>query len=99
MQIKVLNNQSLLDIAIQVTGTANNAVTIARTNNIPTSQQLKESEIITVPDDLVKDEVIQAYYKKYSIHPATALTTDELNAIKGCEGIGCWAIDINFKVS
>lgn len=99
MQIKVLNNQSLFDISIKVTGTANNAIGIAKANNIATSEQLIEGKVITIPDDIIKDDVIRSYYAKYKIEPATAITADNLDMIKGLEGINYWAIGINFKVS
>ncbi|WBX72888.1 hypothetical protein PG913_08220 [Tenacibaculum pacificus] len=97
--MQVLDNQTLLDIAIQTTGTPLSALLIAKANNLNPSNSLVEGSCILIPLKLIKDQDIYQYYNNNEIIPATALTQTNIDAIIGCEGIGCWAIGIDFKVS
>ena len=99
MQITILHNQSLLDIATQTTGSPLNALLIAQINGLNPSENLVFGSNILIPDELLKDEDIFRYYQKNTILPATALTQSNIDKITGCKGIGCWAIGIDFKVS
>ncbi|MEQ3500592.1 hypothetical protein ABMY20_12615 [Tenacibaculum sp. SSH1-16] len=99
MLVTVLNNQSLFDLAVQLTGDAINALELARDNGLTPSDNLVPGVELKVPEELVKDEGILQYYKNNAIRPATGLTKSNIDDIVGCEGIGCWAIGIDFKVS
>ncbi len=72
---------------------------IARPNNVIVDAELPAGFELTIPQNLVNDEDIQRYYKANGILPATALTEQNIQDIVGCEGIGCWTIGIDFKVS
>ncbi|MRM95028.1 hypothetical protein D1Z98_08620 [Riemerella anatipestifer] len=90
----VLHNQSFLDLALQHTGKATNAFAIALANGKSMTDDLEAgSEIKITTEDQNKD--ILNYYTAKVIQPATAIT----EVVEKCEGIGCWAIGIDFKVS
>lgn len=98
-KVTILNNQSLFDISVQLTGTALNALELAQANNKVPSVNLIAGEELIVPNTLVTDDDILRYYQANTLLPASALTQQNQDTITGCEGIGCWAIGIDFKVS
>lgn len=98
-KVTILNNQSLFDISVQLTGTALNALELAEANNKVPSVNLIAGEELIVPNTLVTDDDILRYYQANTLLPASALTQQDQDTITGCEGIGCWAIGIDFKVS
>jgi hypothetical protein len=73
MTVKVLNNQSLLDIAIQELGSADAAFDIALINNINITDDLQTGQILQIPqtaNDYVRRQIVN-YYKINEIKPAT----------------------------
>jgi hypothetical protein len=78
MTITVLNNQSLLDIAIQTTGKSENFLQIAMENNLVPTEPIAPGTILTIPAAIEKDDAIVKYYKANNIVPATALTEELL---------------------
>lgn len=95
MQITVLNNQSLLDIAIQTTGKAENFLKIAIANNLVPTDAIAPGTILTIPEDIEKDEAIINYYKANSIVPATAINEFEAEEFFG---LGDMEINKNFTI-
>ncbi|AVF49361.1 hypothetical protein OZ664_19820 [Elizabethkingia sp. HX WHF] len=95
MAATVLHNQSLLDIAIQATGKAENAILIAVANNISITDDLEPGTELIIPDVPMDLDVI-AYYRAKNIQPATAIKTEEINYP---EGINYWEIEKNFKIT
>ena len=89
----VLHNQSLLDFAIQHTGSVANVFLIAQANVLSVSDDLEPGTILIIPDTVVLDTDIKTYYTSRAIQPATALTTiiDD-NTEPSPEGIGYWII-------
>ena len=73
MQIKVLSRQTIYDISIQYTGTADNAFSIAFANQISISDKLTTGQFLNIPDTLVKDDKVLQYFKARLIVPATAI--------------------------
>lgn len=98
-KVIALYNQSLFDLSVQLTGVAFNALEIALVNNINPTDQLVPGQDYEVPAAVVSDEDVLRYYQANSLFPASSLTTEVIQDIIGCEGIGCWAIGIDFKVS
>jgi len=94
--IQILHNQSLLDIAIQHTGSVENAFKIAELNKIPVSETLTAGTSILIPDHVINDESILNYYKAKEIQPATSLT--DVQSVIEYKGIGYMIIEDNFKV-
>lgn len=97
--IKILNNQSVFDVAIQYTGNVSNAFVIAKYNNLAIHQELTPGQEIETPKKLIVNKDIVDFYKKQRIIPGTALTTNDITNVNGCEGIECWVIEHDFIVS
>ena len=95
--IIVLSNQSLLDIAIQHTGSVENSFEFAVQNGISVSDELVSGNDLFIPGDIAFDNDILNYYTSKKIRPATAFT--EQNDAPQLGGIGYMRIGVNFKVS
>jgi hypothetical protein len=78
-KITVLHNQSLLDIAIQTTGKAENLLKIATENNLVPTEPLMPGAVLTIPDTVEMDTEIVKFYGANGIVPATALTEELQN--------------------
>ncbi|MDY3337784.1 hypothetical protein PG279_01160 [Riemerella anatipestifer] len=95
MPITVLHNQSLLDTCLQHTGTIEGVFELAMANNMAITDDVEAGQIMKLPEGIKEDRDIFNYYAAKGIQPATAIT----EVVEKCEGIGCWAIGIDFKVS
>ncbi|MDR2064396.1 MAG: hypothetical protein LBP85_01600 [Prevotellaceae bacterium] len=98
MEVKVLNNQSLFDIAIRELGSAEAAFDIALANNIGITDDLQPRQVLQIPQiqsDYVKKQTVD-YYKINDIKPATAIDS-EINIL--LEGLEFWAIEYDFTIS
>ena len=93
-----MNGQNLLDIAIQATGDAAEALALAIANGICLTDDLNVGQEITVPADITGDANTKAFYRERNIHPATGVTTAD-ETISPFEGIEYWGIEIDFVVS
>lgn len=97
-QITVRNNQSFFDIAIQATGSANNALAIAQANGFAITDKLAVGSALIIPKDVVTDVTIQDYYDKQNLLPASGLTKNQETISEGLQGIGYWIIGSSFRV-
>lgn len=98
MEIVVLNNQTLLDIAIRYFGTIEAVLSIAILNSISITEELVPGQTLELPNvDFGFQEVV-AFFEVNKIQPATALTQEESDIIEGASGIGFWIIGNNFIV-
>ena len=95
--ITILHNQSLLDLAVQHTGTAENAFALAVVNGLSLTDDLPAGAEIKLPDSVNKDSDVLNYYSAKRLQPATAVIM--LPEEERLEGIGYWAISVDFKVS
>ena len=75
-KITTLNNQTLLDIAIQVTGKAENLLKIAMANNLVPTEPIAPGTVLTIPNTVETDADIVRFYKANNVLPATALTEE-----------------------
>ncbi len=82
MQITVLHNQSLLDIATQYTGIPENYLQIAMENDLVPTDPITPGTTLTIPEDIEKDEDIVRYYTANGIQPATELTETQTEALE-----------------
>lgn len=98
MQVTILHNQSLLDIAVQHTGNIENAFAISAANGLAVSDALTPGTVLMIPENVVYDKDILNYYQSKNIKPATAITILP-SAEPELEGIGYWTIEKTFKVS
>jgi hypothetical protein len=99
MEITVLNNQSILDISIQHTGTVENSFSIAVANGFSVSDLLISGTTLILPDGLQKNNDVLNYYTAKQIQPASGITTEQNNQIPILKGIGYMQINNSFKVS
>lgn len=70
---KVLAKQSIYDVSIMSTGTADNAFAIALANSLSVTDELVVGSFIIVPDTLVKQAKVLQYLSARNIQIATAL--------------------------
>ena len=74
--VKVLNNQSIWDIAIQEYGTVEAVFELAMANDMGVTDLLTAGQELILPEvdkKIIKPEVV-AYYKRNSLHPVTGET-------------------------
>ncbi|UDQ54985.1 hypothetical protein LJF28_04785 [Chryseobacterium indologenes] len=96
MKITVLHNQSILDIAVQYTGKAENAFDIAMINGISVSDSLVSGQIIEIPETNIDNDMV-SFLKRKNVKPATAVNTN-LIEIRPLAGIGYWEIENEFII-
>lgn len=94
----IKNGQNLLDIAIQATGDAAEALTIALANGLCLTDDLEVGQEVDVPDEITGNANVKTYYRDRRLNPATAATDDD-TAILAFEGIEFWGIEYDFIVS
>lgn len=98
MNIIVLHHQSFLDLAIQHTGSVENVFAIAVANGLSLTDDLESGEALNLePTTINQNKDILSYYQSKKLQPATAVT--QLPEIERLEGIGYWAISVDFKIS
>lgn len=97
-QITVLNNQSLLDIAIRTFGTVEAVLAIAILNGISITQELVPGQVLNLPSIDYGNQEIVNFFDINKKDPATALTEEDKAIIEGDSGIGFWIIEDNFIV-
>ena len=95
--ITILHNQSLLDLAVQHTGAVESVFAIAVANGLSLTDDLPAGTEIKLPDSVNKDNDVLNYYTARRLQPATAVIL--LSEEERLEGIGYWAISVDFKVS
>lgn len=99
MKAIILHNQSLLDLAIQHTGTAENAFDLALVNNKSITGDLEAGESIELTAyGIRQNKDILSYYQAKKLQPATAISGD-YSAESTMQGIDYWAIQMDFIVS
>lgn len=96
--ITVLNNQSLLDIAIRHCGTIEAITDIAILNNLSITNELSPGEIIKIPDYDYGYQNVVNFFEDNKKEPATALSSADKLIIEGESGIDFWIIEDNFIV-
>lgn len=95
--VTVLNNQSILDISIQHTGSVYNAFSIAVANNMCVTDNLVLGSALTIPDTVESNNDVLNYYLLRTIEPATGITDQSI--IPTGKGIGFMQMENTFKVS
>ena len=98
MEITVLHNQSLFDIAIQHTGNVMNAFAIAQANNLSITAPLVAGSKLIIPGTVEMNNDVKGYYAAKKIQPATGTTEGTENGAEELEGISYWIINKNFVV-
>lgn len=98
MKIVVLNNQTLLDIAIRYYGTVEAVLAIAILNGISITEELVPGQTLQLPNTDFGFKEVVAFFEVNKIQPATALTQEDTAITEGDSGIGFWEIENNFIV-
>lgn len=96
MKVKPLDRQSLIDVAIQTSGSVEAAFDLSAKNDVAISQELAPgAELETVA---AVDKTVLSRYEARNIRPATELSAADLEAVP-YGGIGFMGIEIDFIVS
>lgn len=99
MQITVLHNQSLLDLALQHTGTIESVFEFAEANSLNITDDVQAGAPLYLGEGLgVRNEIL-SYYTAKNLQPATAFTKEDEQVFERLEGISIWAINLDFIVS
>ena len=85
----------MLDIVLETAGTLEEAVALAEKNSIALSDDLVAGRELLRTSEKEKGIVLR--YEAEKIHPATALTADDLLLLQ--EGVGYWRVGVDFEVS
>ncbi len=99
MKAIILHHQSLLDLAVQHTGTAENAFDLALANGLSLTDDLEAGDwLIANSQELKANKDILSYYTAKKLQPATAISGD-YSAENTMQGIDYWAIQMDFIIS
>ena len=99
MEITVLHNQSLLDLALQHTGTIESIFEFAEANTLNITDDVVAGKILALPDEAFTNQDILAYYISKNLQPATAFSKEDEQVFERQEGISIWAINLDFIVT
>lgn len=97
MKVIILHNQNLLDLAIQHTGSVENAFAIAVANGLSLTDDLEAGRESGIPK-VEQNKDILSYYQAKKLQPATGISLAG-NQLNQSEGIDYWAIQMDFVVS
>jgi hypothetical protein len=89
--VKVLNNQSLFDVAIQHAGAPEAAFELAAKNGLSITDELATGSLLAGVD--VVNKVVANYYSTRKLQPATGITDDAIE-----EGIEFWYVEYDLVV-
>lgn len=92
MDLKTLNNQTLLDIAIQSGGSVNVVFDLAIENKISITDSLEAGKLLRY--QTISEPEIVNYYKSKGLHPTTGILETRKQG-----GVGYMAVGIDFIVS
>ena len=97
MNIVVLHHQSFLDLAIQHTGSVENAFLLALSNGKSLTDDLTAGEQLSL-ENAQNNKDILSYYQSKKLQPATGVSHTGGSSLQ-LQGIGYWVISNDFKVS
>nr|DAN68513.1 MAG TPA: hypothetical protein [Caudoviricetes sp.] len=99
MIITALHNQSLLDLALQHTGTIESVFELAEANSLNITDDVQAGAPLYLGEGLgVRNEILN-YYTAKNLQPATAFSREDEQVFERLEGISIWAINLDFVVS
>lgn len=97
MQVVVQSRQSLIDIAIQVCGSADAAFALAEKNDISITDDLIPGQVLEYTPEMIINKRAATALSTKRYNPATALT-DQDNAVSPFEGVDFEAVEIDLIV-
>jgi hypothetical protein len=92
---EVRQNQNLFDIALQIAGGVEAAFELSQLNNINISSELYGGMVLS-KDINVLNKRIARFYDDNAFKPGTAQLPEAIGSVQ--DGIGYWAIEIDFEV-
>ena len=99
MTITALHNQSLLDLALQHTGSIESVFELAEANSLNITDDVQAGAPLYLGEGLgVRNEILN-YYTAKNLQPATAFSREDEQVFERLEGISIWAINLDFVVS
>ena len=99
MTVAALHNQSLLDLALQHTGTIESVFELAKDNALNITDDVQAGAPLYLGEGLgVRNEILN-YYTAKNLQPATAFSKEDEQVFERLEGISIWAINLDFIVS
>ena len=93
----ILHNQSFLDLAIQHTGSVENAFVLALQNGKSLTDDLVAGEQLSLKNTKNNKDIL-SYYQSKKLQPATGVSRTGDSSFQ-LRGIGYWVISNDFKVS
>ena len=99
MTITALHNQSLLDLALQHTGTIGSVFELAKDNALNITDDVQAGTPLSLGEGLEVRNEILGYYTAKNLQPATAFSKEDEQVFERLEGISIWAINLDFVVS
>ena len=99
MTLTVLHNQSLLDLALQHTGTVESVFELATANTLSITDEVAAGKTLALPAEAFTNKDILTYYTAKNLQPVTAFSQEDEEVAKRQEGISIWAINLDFVVS
>ena len=99
MTVTALHNQSLLDLALQHTGTMESIFELAEANALNITDDVVAGKTLALPDEAFTNKDIFAYYTANNLQPATAFSKEDDQVFERLEGISIWAINLDFIVT
>ncbi len=94
--VTVKERQTLLDIALQTSGSVEAVVDLALANGLSITDELSDGQVLVTAG--ATDAAVVERYETNGIYPATEASDDERNAM-AWEGIGFMEIGTDFVVS
>ncbi|AMA48997.1 hypothetical protein [Flavobacterium covae] len=82
MQKTVLHNQSLIDFTLHHCGTLDGIMAMAVENNISITEILTPGQVLTIPNEIIKDIDIVGFYETKRVIPASGFNTLENEALQ-----------------
>nr|DAV24520.1 MAG TPA: hypothetical protein [Caudoviricetes sp.] len=99
MIVTVLHNQSLLDLALQHTGTIESVFELAEANTLNITDDVVAGKTLVLPVEAFSNKDILGYYTAKNLQPATAFSKEDEQVFECLEGISIWAINLDFVVT
>lgn len=99
MIVTVLHNQSLLDLALQHTGTIESIFELAEANTLNISDDVVAGKTLVLPAEAFTNKDILGYYTAKNLQPATAFSKEDEQVFERLEGISIWAINLDFVIT
>ena len=97
-QVLIMSGQTLLDLAMQELGSVEGAFELALLNSLAITDELSEGNTLKYPT-IATDRIVRKAFQDNNWKPSSAKTMAGQQLPQTLEGIGYWAIEVDFIVS